>query len=57
MKAIFLECGCCGYYHREEFCGDCRNDNERYTLSEIPGNSIIISIREQNLEEENDTTK
>jgi len=24
------ECGCCGGYHRPEFSGDCRDDNERF---------------------------
>jgi hypothetical protein len=24
------ECGCCGGYHRPEFHGDCREDNERF---------------------------
>jgi predicted PP-loop superfamily ATPase len=26
----FVECGCCGNYHRPEFGGDCRNDDERF---------------------------
>jgi len=25
-----VECGCCGAYHRVEFAGDCRNDDERF---------------------------
>jgi hypothetical protein len=24
------ECGCCSCYHRPEFYGDCRDDNERF---------------------------
>lgn len=24
------ECECCGGWHRAEFYGDCRDDNERY---------------------------
>jgi len=24
------ECGCCGGYHRPDFHGDCRNDDERF---------------------------
>lgn len=24
------ECGCCGSYHRPDFRGDCRNDDERF---------------------------
>lgn len=29
-KLKLVECGCCGFYHREDYCGDCRNDAERY---------------------------
>ena len=29
MSMRYLECDCCGYYHRENYEGDCRNDNER----------------------------
>ena len=31
----YLECGCCGWYHKEGFEGDCRNDDERYTLNDF----------------------
>lgn len=24
-----VECGCCSFYHREEYYGDCRDDSER----------------------------
>ena len=24
------ECGCCGCWHRKDYYGDCRNDEERY---------------------------
>ena len=24
------ECGCCGQYHRVQFAGDCRHDDERF---------------------------
>lgn len=27
---FIIECGCCGCFHREEYYGDCRNDNERF---------------------------
>ena len=30
----FVECGGCGAYHRTDFCGDCREDTERY--AELP---------------------
>ena len=32
---IYVECGCCGHYHREEFTGDCRQDNERFTIMDL----------------------
>ena len=53
-----LECGCCGFYHKEGYEGDCRNDNERYTLEEIEFFSAtddieVVSLEEQ-LEEEED---
>ncbi|MCK4448479.1 MAG: hypothetical protein KAW56_15535 [Candidatus Marinimicrobia bacterium] len=31
----YLECGCCGFYHKEDYEGDCRNDAECWTLQEI----------------------
>ena len=31
----FVECGCCGNYHRDNFFGDCRDNEERFNLSEI----------------------
>lgn len=30
----FVECGCCGSYHRTDFMGDCREDSERFP--EVP---------------------
>ena len=33
MKLV--ECGCCGFFHKETYQGDCRNDDERYTLEDI----------------------
>lgn len=32
---IFLDCGSCGCYHREDFRGDCRQDDERFTAGEL----------------------
>jgi len=26
----FIECGCCGCFHRTDFAGDCREDSERF---------------------------
>lgn len=27
-----VACGCCGSHHREDFHGDCRNDEERLAI-------------------------
>ena len=29
-KPMYVECGCCGPFHRPEFAGDCRDDSNRY---------------------------
>ena len=26
----YMECGCCGHWHRSNYWGDCRNDAERF---------------------------
>lgn len=31
----YLECSCCGQYHREGFGGDCQDDSQRYSFDEI----------------------
>jgi len=31
----YLECGCCGWFHKEGYKGDCCNDDERYTLNDL----------------------
>lgn len=36
----FIECGCCGAYHRADFQGDCREDSERY--NELPPNAELV---------------
>jgi len=38
----FIECGCCGHYHREDFRGDCREDSERYTVDQLPDDAELI---------------
>ncbi len=30
------ECGCCGCWHKKGYCGDCRNDDERYIDDDPP---------------------
>lgn len=36
----FVECGCCGAYHRTDFRGDCREDTERH--DELPKGAELI---------------
>ena len=36
----FIECGCCGAYHRSTYYGDCRNNAERF--DDIPWDAIIV---------------
>lgn len=36
----FVECGCCGAYHRIDFIGDCREDSERF--SDLPDDAELI---------------
>jgi len=43
----FVECGCCGCYHRADYYGDCRNDEERLSLDDIPEDAEIIPIEGQ----------
>jgi len=42
----YIECGCCGQYHRADYWGDCRNDEERFNLEDIPNDAEIISLEE-----------
>jgi hypothetical protein len=46
-RKVFIECGSCGCYHPDDFWGDCRDDENRYALDELPGRAIIISLEEQ----------
>jgi hypothetical protein len=41
---IFSECGCCGAYHRDDFCGDCREDSERYYFDTLPQDAIVHDL-------------
>jgi hypothetical protein len=36
----FIECGCCGAYHRTDFNGDCREDSERHY--DLPDDAVIV---------------
>ena len=31
----YVECGCCGHYHRREWFGDCRDDAQRFAGSDL----------------------
>lgn len=42
----FYECGCCSAYHRIDFRGDCRDDNER--ILDLPDDAVIVDIDEVN---------
>lgn len=45
----FIECGCCGAYHRTDFEGDCREDSERYW--DLPDDAVIVSSDECEFEQ------
>lgn len=47
---VFVECGCCGAYHRADFVGDCRENSERY--GEPPANATRIVDLEEQMEED-----
>jgi hypothetical protein len=36
---VFVECGCCGSYHRADFTGDCREDSERFM--DLPSGAVL----------------
>jgi hypothetical protein len=40
----FVECGCCGQYHRTDFRGDCREDSERYP--DLPVGAELVEEEE-----------
>lgn len=43
---VFVECGCCGSYHRDDFGGDCRENSERFADPPIDATQII-TLEEQ----------
>lgn len=49
----FIECGCCGCYHRDDFYGDCRENSERY--DDPPDDAEIVTLEEQMEEAEGDS--
>jgi hypothetical protein len=56
----YIECGCCGHYHREGWYGDCREDSERFSMSYLEDNGLVawdmsnIIDLEQQMEEAED---
>ena len=42
---VFMECGSCGAYHRADYWGDCRNDEERFLNP--PADSVCFTLEEQ----------
>jgi hypothetical protein len=53
----FIECGCCGSYHRADYFGDCRNDSERLELENIPVGARITSVEQQMEDEKSEMQK
>lgn len=45
---VFVECGCCGAFHRTDFNGDCREDGERYY--DIPEDAEVIYLDDERSE-------
>ena len=43
----FVECGCCGAYHRIDFEGDCREDSERFHDDELPPSAVVEYLDEE----------
>ena len=41
---LFIECGCCGAWHRNDFYGDCRNDNNRFGFDELPDDAQVVEL-------------
>jgi hypothetical protein len=47
---IYVECGCCGAWHRADFAGDCREDRERF--ADPPEDAEREIALEEQMEEE-----
>ena len=43
----YYECGICEHLHAWAFLGDCRQDDERLTLDEVPLNAEIFTWEER----------
>jgi hypothetical protein len=42
----FEYCGCCNFYHKIGYAGDCRNDEERYVWDEDKEKDVLVSAAE-----------
>lgn len=45
----FIECGCCGHYHKPDFWGDCRDDANRFSMTQIeamPEDVLVEDLEE-----------
>lgn len=40
----FVECGCCGAYHRDDFTGDCRENSERFL--DLPEDAEVVDLED-----------
>lgn len=45
-STVYVECGCCGCYHRTDFVGDCREDAERFP-DPLADATEIIDLEDQ----------
>lgn len=41
-----VQCGCCEQFHRADYTGDCRNDDERFESEEDAAERLGVSCLE-----------
>jgi hypothetical protein len=50
-----IECGCCSGWHRVEFNGDCRQDDERFASPEQAANRlknpVVVAYQDEETDE------
>ena len=46
ITRVFIECADCGYYHPEDFYGDCRDDSNRFSYDELPDHAEYYDLDE-----------
>lgn len=42
-RQTLMECGCCGGFHRRAYCGDCRNDAERFDFTVADARGVLAA--------------